>query len=145
MSFRKKENSMSKGCFRLLLIPCCVIVCMWVAESLTAATLCVNPHNSGCYSTIQSAVNHAAAGDVIKVAPGTYKEYVTVGIPISILGASADSTIVDAAGLPHGFFVDGFDHGGLKNVTIAGFTVENADYEGILVVSASSVIIRDNE
>ncbi len=118
---------------------------MSLAQALNAATLCVNPHHSGCYSTIQAAVNHASAGDVIKVAPGTYKEYVTIGIAISILGADTESTIVDAAGLAHGFFVDGFDHAGLKNVTIEGLTVENADFEGILVVSASDVTIRHNE
>jgi hypothetical protein len=40
--------------------------------------------------------------------------------------------------------VDGFDNPGLKSVTVAGFTVQNALWEGILVVSASDVIIRDN-
>ncbi|MBV8113984.1 MAG: right-handed parallel beta-helix repeat-containing protein [Silvibacterium sp.] len=118
---------------------------MSLAETLTAATLCVNPHHSGCYSTIQAAVNHASANDVINVAPGTYKEYVTIGIPVSILGAERESTIVDASGLAHGFFVDGFHHAGLKKVTISGLTVENADFEGILVVSASNVTIRDTE
>ena len=68
----------------------------------------------------------------------------TIGIPLSIIGADAESTIVDAADLPHGFFVDGFDHPGLTKVTIAGFTVENALFEGILVVSASNVTIREN-
>jgi len=136
---------MRKDWFRLLLIPCCVVVCMSVAKTLTAATLCVDPHQFGCYSTIQAAVNAASANDVIKVASGTYKEYVTVGIPISLIGEGAGSTIVDAAGLAHGFFVDGFDHAGLKNVTIEHFTVKNADFEGILVVSASGVTIRHNE
>jgi hypothetical protein len=40
--------------------------------------------------------------------------------------------------------VDGFDHPGLKQVTITGLTVENADFEGVLVVSASDVTIQDN-
>lgn len=141
----KEENSMRRNYFRLLLVPCCLVMCMSVAETLKAATLCVNPHgSSGCYSTIQAAVNHASANDAIKVAAGTYKEYVTIGLPVSILGAEANSTIVDATGLAHGFFVDGFDHTGLKNVTIENFTVENADFEGILVVSASGVQIRNN-
>jgi Right handed beta helix region len=132
--------------FRLLLIPCCAILSMSLAPTLTAATLCVDAHRSPpCYSTIQAAVNHASADDVIKVAPGTYKEYVTIGIPLSILGADRESTIVDAAGLAHGFFIDGFDHPALSNVTIAGLTVENALFEGILVVSASHVTIRDND
>lgn len=118
---------------------------MSLTPALAAATLCVAQHAPGCYSTIQAAVNHASANDVIRVAPGTYKEYVTVGIPVSILGAGAKSTILDATGLPHGFFVDGFDHAGLSNVTISGFTVENAQFEGILLVSASNVTIRRND
>ena len=36
------------------------------------------------------------------------------------------------------------DHPGLARVSIAGFTVENALFEGILVVSASHVTIRKN-
>ena len=129
---------------RLLTIPCCVVLYLSLAQTLAAATLCVNPHQSGCWTTIQAAVDHASAYDVIQVAAGTYKEYVTIGIPISIFGAGAESTIVNAANLPHGFFVDGFDHPGLAWVNIAGFTVENALFEGILVVSASHVTIRKN-
>ncbi len=48
-------------------------------------------------------------------------------------------------GLAHGIFVDGLDYPGLNGVTIAGFTVKNALFEGILVVSASNVTIRDNQ
>ncbi|MBV8282734.1 MAG: hypothetical protein JO347_11845, partial [Candidatus Eremiobacteraeota bacterium] len=144
-SLHNEENSMRKSCFHLCLILCCVVMCVSLAQSLGAATLCVNPHSSACYSTIQAAVDHASANDVINVAQGTYKEYVTIGIPVSIFGAERESTIVDASGLAHGFFVDGFHHAGLKNVTIAGLTVENADFEGIVVVSASDVTISNNE
>ncbi|QNI31309.1 right-handed parallel beta-helix repeat-containing protein [Alloacidobacterium dinghuense] len=130
----------------LLLIPCCALLGMSLTPALKAANLCVHHHPvPGCYTSIQAAVNHAAPGDTIKVSRGTYKEYVTIGIPISILGEDADSTIVDATNQPHGFFVDGFDNANLANVTISGFTVENALFEGILVVSASNVTIRDNQ
>jgi parallel beta-helix repeat protein len=81
---------------------------------------------------------------VIKVEAGTYKEEVDLGIPLSIIGASPEKSIIDATGLPHGIFVDGFHYPGLSNVTIARLTVENANYEGIVVVSASDVTIRDN-
>ncbi len=127
------------------LMLCCVILFPVFSQTATAGSLCVNPTGShGCYSTIQAAVNHASANDVIKVAHGTYTEQVTIGIPLSILGEDADRVTVDATGLAHGFFVDGFDNPGLANVTIAGFTVENAMFEGIIVVSASNVTIRNN-
>lgn len=119
-----------------------------VAFSATAMakTLCVMPGAStACYSTIQSAVNAASANDVINVAPGTYAEQVTVGKPLSLIGSGEKKSVIDATGLAHGIFVDGYDNAGLRNVTIAGFTVQNALYEGMLVVSAYDVVIRDNE
>lgn len=136
---------MKLGRFRPWLIPCCAVLFTAMCQTATAKTLCVNPSGAlGCFATIQTAVIHASANDLIVVAPGTYKEEVTVGIPVSIIGFGADVTIVDATGLAHGFFVDGYDNPGLDGVTIAGFTVKNALFEGILVVSASDVTIRDN-
>lgn len=116
-----------------------------ICQFAAASTLCVNPSgNHGCYSKISDAVSHASANDTIRVAAGTYSEEIDIGIPVSIIGAGANSTIVDATNLAHGFFVDGYDHPGVNNVTIARFTVRNALYEGILVVSASDVTLRDN-
>jgi Right handed beta helix region len=123
----------------------CALFLAALSQVAAAKTWCVNPAGSnGCYKTIQSAVNAASANDIITVAGGTYKEEVTVWKPLSLLGAGPEWTIIDATSLAHGFFVDGWDHPGLNNVTIAGFTVENALYEGVLVVSASDVTIRAN-
>ncbi len=123
----------------------CAVLILSSSQIAFAATLCVNPAGSGgCYKTISLAVSHAAAYDVINVWPGTYKEDVIVGIPLSILGSGAKKSVIDATGLPDGVFVDGYDNAGLSHVTLAGFTVENAQFEGILVVSASDVTIRDN-
>ena len=130
--------------FRPWLAACCAVMFVAASQTATAKTLCVNPAGShGCFSTIQAAVDHASTNDVVEVAAGTYTENVTVGIPLSIIGAGASASMIDATGLAHGIFVDGFDHRGLHNVTIAGLTVENALFEGVLVVSASDVTIRD--
>jgi hypothetical protein len=114
----------------------------------SAATLCVSHSGPpGCYRTIQAAVNAAANRDVIHVGPGVYKEDVTIGKPLSLLGESdtnTDATIIDATGLANGIFVDGLDNKGLAGVTIAGFTVKNALYEAIVVVNTSDATIRDN-
>ena len=123
----------------------CAISLAGLCDTAAAASLCVNPKGTGgCYAAIQAAVNNASAGGVIHVKPGTYKEFVTIGKPLSVLGDGAGDTIIDATGLAHGIFVDGFDNPGLNNVTIAGLTVRNAQFEGILVVSASDVIVRDS-
>jgi hypothetical protein len=127
------------------LIVCCAAMFAAICQPAQAGTLCVNPAGShNCFTSIQTAVNHAAPNDLIKVEAGTYKEEVDIGIPLAIVGAGAYSSIIDATGLAHGIFVDGFDHPGLKQVTITGLTVENALFEGILVVSASDVTIQDN-
>ena len=128
--------------FHPWLIVCCAVLFAAFSQTAAAWTLCVNPTGSqGCYSKIQTAVNHASPNEVINVEDGTYKEDVVIGIPLSLIG---DESVIDATGLANGIFVDGFHHPGLHNVTISGFTVKNAQFEGILVVSASDVTIRDN-
>ena len=127
------------------LIVWCAVVFAAICQTAVARNLCVNPAGShNCFSSIQTAVNHAAANDLIQVEAGTYKEEVVIGIPLAIIGAGAHASIIDATGLAHGIFVDGFDHPGLMQVTITGLTVENALFEGILVVSASDITIQDN-
>lgn len=116
-----------------------------VAPLGSAATLCVNPAaTSGCSKTIGAAVAAANAGDVINVAPGTYAESVTIGKSLTLSGAGASSTIIDATGLPNGIYVDGIDNSNLAGVWISGFTVRNANFEGILVANASQVTISSN-
>ena len=139
--------TMSSPSIRLRSLSLCVGAALAVTLSVPAfgATLCVNPTASGgCYATIQSAVNHAAPKDVINVWPGTYTEGVVIGIPLSLIGAGAGQSTIDATNLPNGVLIDGFNHPGLHDVVIAGFTVENAQFEGILVVSASRTTIRGN-
>jgi parallel beta-helix repeat protein len=113
--------------------------------SVAANTLCVNPAGyGGCYSTIQAAVNGSSPYDLINVGPGTYSEQVVIGIPVSIIGAGAESSVIDATNLAHGIFVDGYDNAGLRDVIIRGLTVRNALFEGVLVVSARNVTISDS-
>ncbi len=133
------------NCYRFLSIACCAVLFTAFSKPVAAATLCVNSAGSGgCYSKIQTAVNHASANDLISVGRGTYSEDVVIGIPLSLIGAGADQTVIDATGLANGVFIDGVDHPGLHSVTVAGFTVQNALYEGVLVVSASDVTIRED-
>lgn len=110
-----------------------------------AATWCVNAAaSSGCKATIGAAVAVASPNDTITVAAGTYKESVKIGEPLSLIGGDPAKTIIDAAGLGNGIYVDGIDNSGLANVYISGFTIQNADYEGILVTNASMVTISGN-
>ena len=117
-----------------------------MCPSAAGATLCVNPGKSGCFSTIGAAVAAASAGDTIQVAPGTYVEGdINIGkSSLSLIGANSANTIINAAGKGNGIYVDGLDHPGLAEVVVARFTIQNADFEGILVTNASFVTISDN-
>ena len=77
----------------------------------SAATLCVNQNpKSGCpYTTIGAAVAAAASGDTINVAPGRYAEDVHIIQPVSLIGAGAQWTVINAKGLANGIFIDGIN------------------------------------
>jgi uncharacterized repeat protein (TIGR01451 family) len=56
---------------------------------------------SGCtYSSIQAAIDDADPGDFIDIAAETFTETITVDVSVTIQGAGAGSTIIQAAGAP---------------------------------------------
>jgi len=123
----------------------CTVSFVTFCYSAAAATQCVNPGGtSGCYSTISAAVAAAAPNDTINVAMGTYHEDVIIGKSLSLIGANRNSTIIDATGMANGIYIDGIDNLGLNNVAVKGFTVQKANFEGILVTNASTVTIVNN-
>ena len=112
------------------------------ASAAAGATLCANPGGkAGCYASIGDAVSHASANDTIQVGHGTYKEDVVIGIPLALVG---DDATIDATGLANGINVDGHNHPGLTHVVVTGFTVKNANFQGILVTDSSFVNIAGN-
>jgi parallel beta-helix repeat protein len=114
-------------------------------QSAAAATLCVNPGGtSGCFATIGGAIAAASSRDDIRVAPGTYKEDVVIGKALSLVGANASNTIIDATGKSNGIYIDGLDNPGLSNVLVTGFTIENANFEGALFTNTSSSFFYAN-
>ena len=109
------------------------------------ATLCVNPAGTaGCFSTISAAMSASSSGGVVQVARGIYKESVVITQPLTLVGTGA---IIDATGKGVGIFVNGMSSqpaAGVWLVNISGFTVKNANYEGILVANAVDVTISGN-
>ena len=113
--------------------------------SASAATLCVNPGGTGgCSATITAAVTAAAVNDTIAVAKGSYHEAVVIDKPLSLIGSGDRNTVIDATGLPNGINVDGHNHGALSHVSVTGFTVKNANFEGILVTDSSYITVANN-
>ncbi len=132
---------MNRNCGSIVsLIPLCAALLAGICQPAVAGTLCVNPGGTnGCYATIGAAVAAASSNDTIQVSHGTYKEDVVIGKSLSLIGANRENTIIDATGLSNGIYIDGLDNPGLSNVVVTGFTVEHANFEGILVTNASSL------
>lgn len=135
------------NCPRPLAVLGLAVLCCCGVSAACAATLCVNPKGtSGCKATIMAAVGAASPGDTIMVAPGTYREDVVITQPVSLIGSNQRS-IIDASGLPNGIFVNGMSAApatGVSGVVISGFTVRNANFEGILVANATDVLLTGN-
>ena len=150
LEIRKNLNA---GCMRTFTVAVLIAGMCQSGAAWTATTLCVNPGGtSGCYPTIGAAVEWARMDylqnkviDTINVAAGIYTEDVMITTPLSLVGAGRGQSIINAMGLANGIYVDGIDNPGLSKVVVTGFTIENANFEGILVTNASFVTIFQNE
>ena len=141
----KEEVGGGRPCMwtSLIVLGAAVAGGMW--QPAVAATLCVNPAgSSGCFSTIGAAVAAASIHDHINVAAGTYKEDVIIGKALSLSGMNPSNTVIDATGLSNGIYIDGIDNPGLHNVVVTGFTIENANFEGILLTNTSYSLVYGN-
>lgn len=118
------------------------------ALPLSAATLQVAPTGAP-YTSIQAAIDAAAAGDTIQVAAGTYKELINFkGKAISVKGtAGARNTIIDANGAPGPvvrFSTAETASSVLEGVTITGaFSTGSTAYGGGVYLSGSAPVLRD--
>ena len=109
-----------------------------VAPTGTDSATC-GPTATPC-KTISQAVTNASAGDTVSVAAGTYAEMVTIAKQITLQGASAATTTIDATGKVNGVLLTS----GSAGSTVQGFTVKNALGEGILAMQTSNVTIQQN-
>ena len=107
-----------------------------------AATLNVGQGQQ--YTTIQSAIDAAVAGDVISVSEGTYYEnvYVRTG-GVFIIGKDKEKTNIDGQKTGSVIRIEASD------VTISGFTIQNnggsgKEDAGITIYSASNNLIANS-
>src|SRR5213596_2450186 len=81
---------------RLALTTCVAALALAGAGSATsavaAATLCVG--GSGCFSTIQAAVDAAHDGDTITIGPGTFAGGISIDVSVTLKGAGAAATTI---------------------------------------------------
>lgn len=119
----------------------CALLMAGSSVPAAAATLCVNPAGKGgCFSSIGAAVTAANPGDVINVAHGTYKEDVSIGKSLSLIGGDDhDGPIIDATGQLNGITINK-----ASDVVVSGFIVENAETAGIWITNSSFITISRN-
>jgi hypothetical protein len=123
----------------------CAILMAAICQPALASSSCVNPGGTkGCFDSIADAVAAAKPGGTIIVGPGTYNEGVVIGKSVSLIGAGPGKTTIDATGLPNALYIDGLDNPGLRSVTVTGFTLANANFEGLLITNAVNVTIKGN-
>ena len=115
-----------------------------VFVSPTGSDITGNGSAAAPYATISHGVSLAPPGGEVIVMPGTYKEMVNVSKPVYLISASGQpsNTVINAAGLLHGVEIIG---AAVNASAVEGFTVENANAQGIFVQDASNVIISNNQ
>ncbi|MFC7261745.1 pectinesterase family protein [Streptomyces lutosisoli] len=110
-----------------------------VTQAQAATVITVAKDGSGQYTTVQAAVNAAAAGDTVSVAEGTYTEIVNVPVSktgLTIKGATGNAEDVvitydraagytDASGNKYGTLGSSVATFSASNLTVTGITVRN--------------------
>lgn len=99
---------------------------------------------SGCqYTSIQAAINAAAAKAIITVGPGTYLEAITIDNSKSLMSTSGpESTIINASGLNKSVVTIGF--GFISGFTIKGGNAANGGGVYIVGGDVTNNIIENN-
>lgn len=102
-------------------------------------------HVPGDYSTIQSAVDAADAGDLILIAPGTYREQVTVTTPsLTIRGEDRNTVILDGEHIRENGVFAIADGVAVENLTTINYTSNGVFWTGITGYRGSYLTAIDN-
>lgn len=121
----------------LMLVVCCMLA---VAASASGRTIAVGGDDAE-FRTIQAAINAAAAGDLIQVAPGLFRESLLISKnDLDIVGAGRGLTVVQSSNIVVSYLAA---FGG----RFQGMTVRYVGEEPkpAFQVDASSPLIVDNE
>lgn len=102
---------------------------------------CTSP-TSAC-TTIGHAVSLAASGGSIIVAAATYRENLTIGISLNVIGSGARTTIVDGGGNATVVSVSN----ATANVTLSQLTIQNGSPSGVYnlgTLALTNSTVRNN-
>ncbi len=77
-------------------------------------------------STIQHAIDEAAAGDTVDIAAGTYNEHdIIIDKDLILKGAGADNTVIDAEGLGRVILIESDLESTIDSLTVTGGDVDD--------------------
>ncbi|MCP3875517.1 MAG: right-handed parallel beta-helix repeat-containing protein [Desulfobacteraceae bacterium] len=115
------------------------------------------------YTTIQSAINAAVAGDTVIVGPGTYHEDIVLKSGVDVLGGGFETTEIKGSGPNDAVYASNVDNARLDGFTVYGsinssragiringgsLTISNNritnNWRGLMVYGNSSAIIKNN-
>ena len=97
----------------------------FTAVATAATTWYVDDSGGADFLSIQAAVDAASTGDTIIVSEGTYLEQITIPISLTLSGQNKDTVIIDCNGSDNCMYITN------SNVMISGFTITNANGNGI--------------
>ena len=108
------------------------------AHPTPSGWLYVGGGGPGNYSTIQSAINAASAGDTVFVYAGTYPENIVIGTTITLLGQNKNTTIIRGSGAAATVNVTA------EKITLKDFTIQNdGTQNGIYTATGSHQFTND--
>ena len=98
------------------------------------------------FRSISHAIAAASPGTTIIVEPGTYSTMIALDKSVTVESDSdqidaVSKTVIDAKGQSHGVWIHGVAASGS---VVRGFTLKNADDQGILVEDTAHVLVEDN-
>lgn len=100
----------------LILTFAALLLCVSVARP---ATLTVDDSGGADFTSIQAAVNAAAADDVVYVYPGTYREQVVMKDRVNLLGYGPHVTTIDGEGTA----IHVVEYSGTESAVLSGFRI----------------------
>jgi parallel beta-helix repeat protein len=108
---------------------------VYVSTSGTAGATDTSCASAG-YTSINAAIDAVASGGTVTVCGGTYTQEADVTKPVTL--TVSGNVIINATGLLHGIDILAPD------VTVAGFTINDAIAEGILVDNVANATVETN-
>ena len=103
------------------------------------ATITVDDDPGEDYQSIQKAVDHASAGDTVRIYEGIYDGGIIVNKSLNIIGDSRDSSVILSSGSEYGFKITS-DSVDIDNLTIKDFQIGMWGRGDLVDVSRCSLV-----